>query len=124
MTPDNVIPIDTARRGPKPRPETPCPKHLSAKDLDRVLRFAKHHGYSYERVVWAWMAVRGWWESREKKKRNWGSVTINALKGFWEKQGFPDWMARRSWRGGEHQLTEAAIRKLVEQRRREEQDAG
>jgi hypothetical protein len=107
-----VIQLDSRRKRRK-RAKTPCPERLTPKQLRSVLNFARDESYSMERVRWAWMAVRGWWESREIPKKDWAAVTRNALKGFWDKAGFPDWMARRSWRGPERVVTQALIEKAI-----------
>lgn len=114
-----VVPLDPRKRR-RQRPkgeECPCPEHLSPEQVRSVLNFAKAQGYSLERVQFAWISVRGWWDVHQKLRKDWAAVTRNAIKDFWGERGFRDWMARRSWRGPERQLTTTMIEQLVEKQR-------
>ena len=106
-----------AGRRRRKKDEYPCPDKLTPEQLGSVLRFALRNGYSYERVQFAWMTVRSWWEMREIQKKDWAAVTRNALLHFWGKNGYPDWMARRAWKGPEHQLTSDLIERIVKKYR-------
>ena len=46
------------------------------------------------------------------------AVTRNALLHFWGRYGYPDWVARRSWRGPERQITAEMIERAVEKQGR------